>query len=499
MKPYILAIDIGTSGAKLLLLEKDTGAYFAQSESYPTYAPQANMAEHDPNLWYEAVKRGIPPLLSKAHITADEICAIGVDGISWSPVLLDEKGNVICRSPIWYDTRADKECVEMNRAIGEDTFFGTSGNPNQPYYIYPKWKWIIKHGSVDASKVRHILSCNGYIGFRLTGRMSQDISQAYGWCFFDMEHGTWDEHMAELLGLDLSLLPRLCECTQIIGAVSAKAAKECGLSPGIPVVAGGLDAACGAVGAGVIAPAIAHEQSGSAGGMSICETAYRPVRNLILSRHVVPGTFLLQGGTVGGGNLIKWLDTLLFPETSAAYQHAHREALTKLAAIVPPGSEGITFLPYMAGERSPIWNPYAKGVYYGLNYSTTRGHMMRSVLEGAAYALNHNLDLARKAGVSIGMMRSVGGASTNALWMQIKADITNENICAVDSPESTAIGCAIVAGVGCGVYDSFESATEKLPKIGKIYTPIPENRAIYQEGYQRYLSLVEKLSPMMKG
>jgi len=498
-KPYILAIDIGTSGAKLLLLQKDTGAFFTASEEYPTYTPGPDMAEHDPALWYEAVKRGIPKLLKEAQISAEDICAIGVDGISWTPVILDQNGNILCRAPIWYDTRSFKECEEMNQTFGEDTFFKISGNPNQPYYIYPKLKWLLKHQVIQASAINKILSCNGYIGYKLTGVLSQDLCQAYGWCFFDMEKGCYDEALAKALDFNLSWLPKLYECTDIIGTVTEDAAKACGLCPGIPVVAGGLDAACGAVGAGVIAPGITHEQSGSAGGMSICDNSYRPVKNLILSRHIVPGVFLLQGGTVGGGSLVKWLDNVLFTDHETMDKHSRRDQLTALAKNVPAGSDGVTFLPYMAGERSPIWNPHAKGVYYGMDFSTTRGHLIRSVLEGAAYALNHNLDLARKEGISIGMMRAVGGASANALWMQMKADITGESICAISTPETTAIGCAIMAGVGCGIFESFEKATEKLSKIGKIYHPNPENKEVYLKGYERYLSLLENLSPMMKG
>lgn len=499
MKDYILAIDIGTSGAKLLLLNKRTGGYFARSEGYPTYTPSAAMAEHDPAQWYEAVKRGVPALLAESGVAAEEICAIGVDGISWTPVPVDENGDVLCRAPIWYDTRASEECRRMDEEFGEDTFFGVSGNPNQPYYIYPKLKWLIGHNVLDPEKIRKVLSCNGYIVYRLTGVFTHDMCQAYGWCFFDMKNGRWDVQLAEKLGVDPGWLPELYECTQIAGGLTAKAADECGLRAGIPVVAGGLDAACGAAGAGVIAPGVTHEQSGSAGGMSICDNDYRPVKGLILSRHVVPGVFLLQGGTVGGGGLVNWIGPVLFPDGAGMDKNARREELTRLAASAPAGSGGVTFLPYMAGERSPIWNPFAKGVWYGLDYTAGRAHMARSLLEGAAYALNHNLEAAREQGISIGMMRAVGGASANALWMQIKADVTGESICAIASPETTATGCAVMAGVGCGEFASFAEAAERFVKIGRVYTPDPANREVYREGYERYLSVYRNLAPMMKG
>ena len=497
MKPFILAIDIGTSGAKLLLLDSTTGHYYAHSESYPTYTPASGTAEHDPILWYEAVKRGIPALLRENNVSAYDISAVGIDGISWTPVILDKSGDVLCRSPIWYDTRAYAECEEISAKYGDDAFLQLCGNPNQPYYEYPKLKWLLKHDAVDRQKIDKVLSCNGYIGYRLTGQYRQDLCQAYGWCFFDMAKGCWDEALAEELEVNLSWMPPLCECTQIIGSITETAAQECGLCAGIPVVAGGLDAACGAIGAGVISPGITHEQSGSAGGMSICDNRYHPVKGLILSRHIVPGYYLLQGGTVGGGGLVKWIEQILYSKQDLSV--SHRDEMTRMAAEVPAGSDGVVFLPYMAGERSPIWNPKAKGVFYGLDYTTDRGHMIRSVLEGAAYALNHNLEAAREQGINIGMMRAVGGASANALWMQIKADITGEKICAIASAETTAIGCAIMAGVGCGVFKSFEEATNQYSEIGKVYTPNPENRSVYHAGYERYISIYHHLSSIMKG
>lgn len=490
MKPCILAIDIGTSGVKLLLLNIETGRIDTVTEGYPTLTPAPGYAEQNPNDWWQAVCRSIPRLLSAAQVRPEQIGAIGVDGVSWTPVMLNAQGQVLTNAPLWYDTRSSEQCHTLREQIGEDRVFDVSGNPLQPYYLLPKYLWFAQHHPDIIRQTRHILTSNGYIAYRLTSCLTQDECQAYGWAFYHMADGYYDEQMAEDAGFDLSLLPAPKPCIHVGGTVTRAAASECGLCEGIPVIIGGLDAACGALGAGVYQSGPLHEQSGSAGGMSICTDTCQKGRGLILSRHVVPGKWLLQGGTVGGGNLVRWLtDTL----------GASRDDLNTLAESISPGSEGLIFLPYMAGERSPIWNPHATGVFFGLDYSKTKGHMMRAVLEGAAFSLRHNLEIAAQAGVHLDEMRAVGGASRNELWMQIKADVTNQPIRAVSSPDATAIGCAMLAGVGSGMLTGFDAVNSFVQPHEKVFIPIPEHSKLYHGVYAQYLELYERLNPMMKG
>ncbi len=488
MKSLLLAIDIGTSGAKLLLLDASTGKTDSVTVSYPTSSPMPGYAEQNPDSWWQAVQSGIPALLASAGRSADEIAAIGIDSVSWTPVLLNKAGKVLSSAPLWYDTRSGKECEKLSE-YAEKAFL-VSGNPMQPYYLLPKIKWFAANRPEVLAETAHILSGNGFIGYRLTGTMTQDECQGYGWCFFDMAKGEYDATFAEELGFDLSLLPDICKCTDIIGTVTPEAARACGLVSGIPVVAGGLDAACGAVGAGVYEPGAIHEQSGSAGGMSICTDTCPSSRGLILSRHVVPGYWLLQGGTVGGGNLVRWLLEQLANGEDAKQL---RNRLTDEAARIPAGSDGLLFLPYMAGERSPIWNPDAKGVFFGLDYSKTPAHMMRAVLEGAAFSLRHNMEA---AGNPAGTLLAVGGASRNPLWMQIKADITGHPICAVNSPDATAIGCAMVAGVGAGILKGFDEV-KRYAASEAPYWPDSSCAAQYESSYEKYLLLYDRLKDLM--
>ena len=496
MKTNILAIDIGTSGTKLLLLDAATGGSCSVTMPYETYRPETGWAEQDPDEWWQAVCAGIPRLLEKAGVTAEDIAAIGVDGMSWTPVLLDEAGQCLGRTPLWYDTRSQAECGEIRATVGEEAVFETSGNPIQPYYTYPKVRWFRKRYPEKAGKIRHILTSNGWIVYKLTGRQCTDYTQAYGYPFFNMEKRCWDAAMMAALGESAGLYPPLCESTAIAG-VTGRDAEAYGLCAGIPVAAGGLDAACGAAGAGVIDPSALHEQSGSAGGMSICQTEYHAAKGLIMGCHVVPGEWLLQGGTVGGGSLVPWLrGTLCDPrdETPAGEQ---LQRLFALAEAAVPTESSPLFLPYMAGERSPIWNPSAVGVFFGLDFTTSRGDMVRAVLEGAAMALRHNIETAFPQEPPKAVLRAVGGASRNPLWMQLKADITGCPICAVQGDEATGIGCAMVAGVAAGVYASFAEAADRLVALGKTYTPDPARKALYRARFAKYLALYDHLRDMM--
>ena len=495
MEHWFLGIDIGTSGVKLLLLDSETGRKHSISSTYPTYTPHAGWAQQDPERWWKSICEVLPALLQDAGIQPKEIAAIGVDGVSWTPVCLDAAGQVLCNAPIWYDTRAEEQCVHLRECGLEERFYANNGNPVQPYYTLPKVLWIKKYLPDIFSKTRKILTSNGYIVYKLTGAFTHDNCQAYGWGFYQLEKDAWDTDLAETLEIDPSLLPQLCGCTQIAGTVTPHAAVETGLAVGTPVIAGGLDAACGALGAGVVTPGSVHEQSGSAGGMSICLDQYLPAKGLIYSRHVVPELQLLQGGTVGGGGLARWLVNVLYP-ANVNSENALDE-LTAAAEISPPGANGLIFLPYMAGERSPIWNPEAKGVFFGLDYSKTRGDMARAVLEGAAYALRHNLETAGSALPEESLLRAVGGAARSSLWMQIKADVTGHPICAVSDGEATGLGCAMLAGAGCGLYPNLKDAVKELVSQDPAYVPDARNKMVYDERYASYHELYLHLEGMM--
>ena len=491
MRTLLLGVDIGTSSCKTALFDPE-GKIAAQGGcEYPVSYPRKGWAEQDPDLWWDGVCRAVREMISENGINPAEIEGIGTDGQSWSAIALDRAGNVLCPTPIWTDTRSGEICRETAEALTEERLFGLCGNPAKPGYTWPKILWYRKHRPEVYEKTEKILQSNSYIVYRMTGEITQDLSQGYGLACFDMRKGSWDDGMCEELGIPRKLLPEIVPCHRTVGRLTKAAAEQMGLREGIPVAAGGLDAACGTLGAGVVSPGQTQEQGGQAGGMSICIDQYAADPRLILGFHVVPGRWLLQGGTTGGGGALKWLRETLCPELSFAEMSA-------LAETAEPGSGGVTFLPYMAGERSPIWDPDACGVFFGLNFGVNRAQMIRACMEGVAYALRHNLETAAEAGARADVLRAMGGSANSRIWTQIKADVTGCSIEVPGSDTATTLGAAMLAGVGNGVWQSFEEAARQTIQVNRCHEPDPAMKEIYDRGYGVYRQLYERLKDLMR-
>ena len=500
-KKYLLGIDIGTSACKVALFDREGQVLAAANGDYPVYYPHEGWAEQNPEEWWSAVCGATRKVITQAGIQPEEIAGVGIDGQSWSAIAIDKEGKVLTNTPIWMDTRAQSICDRLNQEIGEEKIFEIAGNSLQPSYTTAKILWYRENLPEVYKNICKILQSNSYIAYRLTDAITQDVSQGYGIHCFNMKTGKWDSEMCRLLGIPESFLPeKICACDEIVGTVTAKAAAETGLVEGIPVVAGGLDAACGTLGAGVIHPGETQEQGGQAGGMSICLDEYKADPRLILSFHVVPGQWLLQGGTTGGGGVMRW-----FEHEFADYERMMKaqtgesslNQLNEIAEKVAPGSDGLVFLPYMSGERSPIWNPYAKGVFYGLDFAKTKGHMVRACMEGVALSVRHNLEIAEAAGAKVEVLRAMGGSANSLLWTQIKSDITGKPIVVPASDTATTLGAAILAGVGCGLYKDYDEAVALTVKETRRHEPDPDNKAVYDKTYETYLELYRSLKHMM--
>ncbi|MDR2157361.1 MAG: FGGY-family carbohydrate kinase [Clostridiales Family XIII bacterium] len=504
MEQYLLGIDVGTSACKVALFTPEGRVAGSAREGYEVFRPEPGWAEQDPRDWWSAVRRAIGRTLECCGAHAGQIAGIGIGGQSWAAAAVGKNGEILANTPIWLDTRAESICKEFRERIGEDRIFEIAGNVLQPSYVTGKIIWYQRHLPQVYRKTYKILQSNGYIAYKLTGNMTQDVSQGYGFHCFDMRSAAWDAEMCRAFGIPAGILPDLYPCHAVIGKVHAKAAAETGLAAGTPVVAGGLDAACGTLGAGVIHAGETQEQGGQAGGMSICLDRYKADARLILGFHAVPNLWLLQGGTTGGGGVMRWLAREIAAhgrEESARGDCGDNGILAlfnDLARAVAPGSDGVVFLPYMAGERSPIWNPKAKGVYYGLDFGKTKGHLVRAAMEGVAMSLRHNLDVAEKAGAEVGSLSAVGGSANSLLWTQIKSDVTGKPIAAPESDTAAALGAAILAGVGVGLYTDFGDAVKRTVKYKRRHTPNEANRTVYERNYKIYLALYERLASLME-
>ena len=491
MSTWLLGVDIGTSSCKAAVFDPEGRVKAAGSSAYAVRYPEKGWAEQDPEDWWRGACLAIREAVEAGGIRPEEIAGIGVDGQSWAAVALDRGGNVLCPTPIWTDTRSAEICREAAARDTEGALFALCGNPAQPGYTWPKILWYREKRPEVFRRTEKILQSNSYIVYRLTGEITQDLSQGYGLACFDMRKGCWDGEACAFLGIPRSLLPEIYPCHQVVGALTRQAAEATGLREGTPVVAGGLDAACGTLGAGVVSPGQTQEQGGQAGGMSICIDRYAADPRLILGFHAVPGRWLLQGGTTGGGGALKWLRAAVCPELSFAEMSA-------LAEQAPAGSGGVAFLPYLAGERSPVWNPRACGVFFGLNFSVERKELIRACMEGVAYALRHNLETAEAAGARAETLRAMGGSANSRIWTQIKADVTGCRIEVPASDTATTLGAAILAGVGTGVYGSFEEAARRTVNVKTTFTPNAEMKAVYDRGYELYRKLYPALVDLMQ-
>lgn len=493
---YLLAIDIGTSGCKISLFDLAGCIISTYLGEYQTYYFSENCVEQDAGDWWEQVCRGINEIKNSYDINTDDILAIGVDGHSWACLPVDRDGLPLRRAMIWLDRRAEKQTAYLKNYIGEERLINTNGNPVDSAYITPKMLWLRDNEADIYKRTYKFLQSNAYIVYKLSGEYSQDLSQGYGFHFFDIHKGEWAEEIANELDISLDLMAPLYSPHEVVGRVNRSAAVETGLKEGIPVIAGGLDAACCTLGAGVIKPGQTQEQGGQAGGMSIVLDKAVIHSKLILGNHVVPDKWLLQGGTVGGGGVLNWFNRELgFYEHKLAEEQGKNpyQVMSQEAASVPAGSEGLMFLPYMAGERSPLWDTKARGVFFGLSYDKGRKHLIRSMMEGVAYSLRHNLETAEEVGAVAEELNSVGGSANSEVWTQLKSDISNKTIRVPYADQATSLGAAILAGVGVGVYSNFEDAVETTIKIARVHKPDQAKLNIYHDYYQLYIDLYQKL------
>jgi xylulokinase len=496
----LLGIDVSTTGAKALLIDERGGVIATTTEEYPLHTPHPQWSEQDPEDWWRGTERAVRRALASPAVSAADITGIGLTGQMHGLVLLDKNNRVLRPAILWNDQRTGAQCAEITRlAGGVDSLLALTGNLVLPGFTAPKVVWVRENEPAIYERVAHILLPKDYIRFRLTGEFATEVSDASGTSLFDVANRRWSSRMAELLQVPLEWLPHCTESPQVSGAISVTAAEATGLLPGTPVAGGGGDQAAQAVGSGVVRPGIISVTSGTSGVVFAFEDAFavEPEGRVHVFCHAVPGKWHAMGVMLSAGGAFRWFrDALGEAEIESAETRGvdPYDLLVAEAAAVAPGSEGLLFLPYLTGERTPYPDPNARGAYVGLTLRHGKGHMIRALLEGVSFGLRDSLELIRGLGVPIEQVRASGGGARSALWRQIQADVFDAELVVINVSEGAAFGAALLAGVGSGVFKDVQEAVAAAIRVVSRTEP-GKAAAAYQRFYPLYRGLYPALKP----
>ena len=489
---YFLGIDISTTAAKALVLTATGKVAASASTPQDLIQPHPGWTEQHPENWWAGVVTAIRSALQEGHLSADQIRAIGLTGQMHGLVLLDAQGNVLRPAILWNDQRTADQCEAMNQRIGAERLLALSGNPALTGFTAPKILWVREHEPELYAQAAHILLPKDYIRYRLSGAYATDLAGASGTSLLNVAERAWSEEICDALKIPQQWLPPVHEGSDITSVVSATAAETTGLRAGTPIVAGGGDQAAGAVGMGCVAPGTTGVTLGTSG------VVFTPLANYDTAAvrslegrlhafcHAAPGLWHYMGVMLSAAGSLQWYRDNLAPDVSF-------DTLLTEAAEISAGSEGLMFLPYLSGERTPHPDPLARGAFIGLAAHHGRGHLTRAVLEGVAFGLRDCLTLLETAGLSPEEeLRISGGGARSSLWQQIVADILGKPLVNVNTPEAGAYGAALLAAVGVGTFSSVTEACAAWVKRGATILP-SENAAQYAELYPRFRALYPRL------
>ncbi len=498
----VIGVDVGTSGTKAIAMD-ESGALLASAlKEYPLHSPKPNWAEQNPADWHKATLEALTELASK--VDAKNVVAIGLTGQMHGSVFLDANDNVLRPALLWCDQRTASQCVEITeKAGGEAALVEMVANPALTGFTAPKILWLRDNEPDLFEKTRKVLLPKDYIRLLLTGEYATDVADASGTLLFDVKNRCWHTGLISLLGLDSELMPRAYEGPEVTGTLLPEVAEKTGLPAGIPVIAGGGDQAAGGVGCGIVRPGVVSSSLGTSGVVfafseGVCADPQGRVHTFC---HAVPGKWHVMGVMLSAGGALQWFRNSLCKEERSLAAETGRDAyeyITESASQVPVGSEGLIFLPYLTGERTPHKDPCAKGAFIGLSLRHDKAYMARAVLEGVAYGMRDSLDIMREMGVPLTVSRISGGGARSALWRQIMADTGRIEIARINVDEGPAYGAAILAGVGAGCFDTVEQACDAIIRETDRIKPDEKEAASYDSWIQEYRAAYKALKPNFK-
>ncbi|MGE4277909.1 MAG: xylulokinase [Lawsonibacter sp.] len=496
---YLIGIDLGTSGTKTVLFEENGTAVANATVEYPMYQPQNGWAEQGPGDWWNAVQATVQLVLKRSGVAPADIRGVGISGQMHGLVMLDRNGNVLRRSIIWCDGRTGTECQEMTETIGKKRLIEITANPALTGFTAGKILWVRKHEPELYEKCAHILLPKDYIRYCLCGTFATEVSDASGMNLLDVPNRCWSDEILDKLKIDKALLGTMYESCEITGEVTPEAARLTGLSAGTPVVGGAGDNAAAAIGTGVVSSGRALTTIGTSGVVFAHsdQVTIDPNGRVHTFCSAVPGAYTVMSCTLAAGLSLQWFRNQFCEGELRDAAETGTDPyilMDQKAAQSPIGANRLLYLPYLMGERSPILDEKARGVFFGLSAMHNRGDLIRSVMEGVLYAQKHCLDVLYEMGIAPKVMFACGGGAKSPLWRQMMADIYGCDVLTVSNSEGPALGAAILAGVGGGLYRNVQEACAEMIGCGGRLVPSAEKTAEYKKFYQIY----RQLYPAMK-
>ncbi|AGX44264.1 xylulokinase [Clostridium saccharobutylicum] len=495
---YLLGLDIGTSGTKTALFDEDGKTIQTATYGYELFQPQVGWAEQDPEDWWKACVKGIKDVIEKSGVQASDIKGIGLSGQMHGLVLVDKDHNVIRKSIIWCDQRTEKECDYMTKVIGAKRLIKITGNPALTGFTLSKLLWVRNNEPNNFEKIYKVLLPKDYIRFKLTDVFATEVSDASGMQMLDINTRNWSEELLNDLNIDKNILPNVYESVVVSGHVTEAAAKLTKLQVNTPVVGGAGDQAAGAIGNGIVSEGIISTVIGTSGVVFAATDTPRfdekgRVHTLC---HAVPNKWHIMGVTQGAGLSLNWFKRTFCAkevEESDKTKVNIYDILTKKASKSKPGSNGIIYLPYLMGERTPHIDPNVKGAFLGVSLINNHDDFVRSILEGVSFSLKNCLDIIENMNVNISEIRVSGGGAESDVWRQILADIFQHSLTTVKASEGGALGVAILAGVGAGIYESVEDACNRIVKGKEKVNPNTDLKDLYSKIYETYNSAYPRI------
>jgi xylulokinase len=485
-----IGVDVGTTGARGVAVDEAGRVVAATASQYPMLTPRPQWTEQDPREWWRAVRQVAGDLARLVGRRGGTLAGIGLTGQMHGSVFLDASGDVIRPALLWNDQRTARQCEWITERIGARRLIEITGNPALTGFQAPKIVWLRDEEPRSYQRVSQVLLPKDYVRYRLTRELATDASDAAGTLLLDLRARNWSGEVCEALEIDAEWLPKICESSDAAGTVSDSVAKDLGVPPALPVAAGGGDNACAAIGTGIVRPGTVSSSIGTSG--VLFAHADRPVIDLTgqvhAFCHAVPGAYCLLGVTLSAGGSLRWWRDL----TGHDY-----ESLVAEAERVPVGAEGLLFLPYLTGERTPHLDPLARGVFVGLTARHAMAHMTRAIMEGVVFSLRSGLDVMRELGVRPTEVRATGGAASVALWRRLQADIYRIPVRRPAEQEGAAYGAALLGHVAAGTFTDVAEAVSVVRLIGGADEPDPGTGALYDDLYALHRGLYDRTKDAM--